>query len=99
MLADCPLGWGHDAKLSPSLVDGAVESCVWPLYEVDEGRWRLTYRPERLLPVADWLRPQKRFAHLFTAEAAEVLAEVQRRVDDDWAALLERCEEAACVAS
>jgi pyruvate ferredoxin oxidoreductase beta subunit len=99
VLADCPLGWGHDAKLSPSLVDGAVESCVWPLYEVDEGRWRLTYRPERLLPVADWLRPQKRFAHLFTAEAAEVLAEAQRRVDDDWAALLERCEEAACVAS
>ena len=99
VLADCPLGWGHDAKLSPSLVDGAVESCVWPLYEVDDGHWRLTYRPERVLPVADWLGAQKRFAHLFTAEAAEVLAEAQRRVDDDWTALLERCEEAVCVAS
>jgi pyruvate ferredoxin oxidoreductase beta subunit len=92
VLADCPLGWGHEAKLSPTLVNGAVESCVWPLYEVDDGHWRLTYRPERKLPVEEWLRAQKRFAHLFKPEAAGVLEEVQQRVDDDWAALLERCE-------
>jgi pyruvate ferredoxin oxidoreductase beta subunit len=96
VLADCPLGWGHDAKLSPTLVNGAVESCVWPLYEVDDGTWRLTYRPKGPLPVADWLRPQKRFAHLFTPEAAGVLEEIQQQVDDDWAALLERCEDVTC---
>ena len=83
-------------------IDGRVRERLRagaPLYEVDDGHWRLTYRPERVLPVADWLSAQKRFAHLFTAEAAEVLAEAQRRVDDDWTALLERCEEAVCVAS
>ncbi len=99
VLADCPLGWGHEASLSPSVVNDAVESCVWPLYEVDEGHWRLTYRPERPLPVAEWLRPQKRFAHLFAAEGAQLLAEIQQSVDDDWAALLERCEGTTCVAS
>ncbi len=91
VLADCPLGWGHEAKLSPAMVNGAVESCVWPLYEVDNGEWRLTYRPEHQLPVADWLGGQKRFAHLFRPEAEGVLAEIQRTVDADWAALLERC--------
>ena len=93
VLADCPLGWGHEPRVSPEIVLGAVESCLWPLYEVDEGRWRLTYRPDGKLPVADWLRGQKRFAHLFRPGAEGVLEEIQRSVDADWAALLERCVE------
>jgi pyruvate ferredoxin oxidoreductase beta subunit len=80
-------------------VNAAVESCVWPLYEVDQGQWRLTYRPENPLPVAEWLRPQKRFAHLFRDEAAGLLEEIQQRVEADWADLVERCEDDACVAS
>ena len=93
VLADCPLGWGHEPKLSPVIVNGAVESCVWPLYEVDEGRYKLSYRPAERLPVAEWLRTQKRFDHLFRPEADGILDEIQRRVDADWAALLERCGE------
>jgi len=76
-------------------VNGAVESCLWPLYEVDEGRYRLTYRPAEPLPVADWLRTQKRFAHLFQPEADGVLDEIQRRVSADWQAVLARCGELA----
>jgi pyruvate ferredoxin oxidoreductase beta subunit len=91
VLADCPLGWGHEARLSPSIVNGAVESRVWPLYEVDEGRYRLTYQPTQTIPVADWLRTQKRFEHLFRPDAAELLEEIQQRVDQDWTALLARC--------
>jgi pyruvate ferredoxin oxidoreductase beta subunit len=93
VLADCPLGWGHEPRLSASVIDGAVASCVWPLYEVDDGQWRLTHRPEQKPPVADWLRTQKRFDHLFRPEAAETLEEIQRQVDADWGALLERCGE------
>ena len=93
VLADCPLGWGHEPKVSAAIVNGAVESCIWPLYEVDEGRWRLSYRPAEPLPVAEWLGTQKRFAHLFKPEADGFLDEIQRRVDADWEALLERCGE------
>jgi pyruvate ferredoxin oxidoreductase beta subunit len=92
VLADCPLGWGHEPQLSPGIVDTAVESCIWPLFEVDEGTWRLTYRPERKVPVEDWLRAQKRFDHLFRPGAEATLAEIQERVDEEWAALLARCE-------
>jgi len=42
VLADCPLGWGHEARVSPTILDGAVESCFWPLYEVENGEWQLT---------------------------------------------------------
>jgi pyruvate ferredoxin oxidoreductase beta subunit len=93
VLADCPLGWGHEARLAPSIVNGAVESCLWPLYEVAGGHWQLTYRPAEQVPVADWLRAQKRFEHLFRPEAQGMLEEIQRRVDEDWTALLERCAE------
>ena len=40
----------------PTLVNAAVESCYWPLFEVVDGRWRLTYRPERRVPVEDVAR-------------------------------------------
>src|SRR5581483_6775829 len=91
VLADCPLGWGHEARVSPSIVGGAVESCFWPLYEIDDGRWRLTYEPAEKQPVEPWLREQKRFAHLFQPGAEDVLDEIQRRVDADWERLVERC--------
>jgi pyruvate ferredoxin oxidoreductase beta subunit len=91
VLADCPLGWGHEARVSPSIVGGAVESCFWPLYEIDDGIWRLTYDPADKQPVEPWLRQQKRFAHLFRPGAESVLEEIQRRVDADWERLVERC--------
>ena len=42
--------------------------------------------------VEEWLRPQKRFAHLFAKEAGPVLAEIQLQVDDDRAELKARCK-------
>ncbi len=58
----------------------------------------LTYVPERLIPVEDWLRSQARFAHLLRPDANGVVREIQRRVDADWAALRARCEQDAAVA-
>jgi pyruvate ferredoxin oxidoreductase beta subunit len=92
VLTNCPVGWGHESRLGPRILDAAVDSCFWPLYEVVDGRYRLTYRPRTVIPVEQWLRPQKRFAHLFAPQAEHLLAEIQRRVDADWARLLARCE-------
>ena len=95
VLTNCPLGWGHEPRLAPRLLDAAVDSCFWPLYDVVDGRYRLNYMPEVKVPVEEWLRPQARFAHLFTAEGAAVREEVQRRVDAEWEAILARCNEAS----
>ena len=88
VLTDCPVGWGHEPRLAPHLLDAAVESRFWPLYEVVDGEYRLTYRPKRAVDVDEWLRPQKRFAHL----TPELVDEIRRQVDADWAALLSRIE-------
>ncbi len=92
VLTDCPLGWGHEPRLSPRILNAAVESRFWPLYEVVEGRYRLTYEPLNPIPVEEWLRPQARFAHLFRPEANGLVEEIQRRVDDDWTKLVARCQ-------
>jgi pyruvate ferredoxin oxidoreductase beta subunit len=92
VLTDCPVGWGHESRISPHVVDAAVETCFWPLYEVEDGRYRLTYQPRKKLPVVKWLEPQKRFAHLLRPENAEALEHVQERVDAEWARLQELCD-------
>ena len=89
MLTDCPVGWGHEPRLSHSS-GHAVESLFWPLYEVVDGRYRLTYVPEHPLPIERWLEGQTRFAHLLHPDRAHV-DEIQAQVDSDWATFYGRC--------
>jgi pyruvate ferredoxin oxidoreductase beta subunit len=91
VLTDCPLGWGHEPRAGREVLNAAVDSCFWPLYEVVDGRYRLTYTPERHVPVEDWLRGQTRFAHLLKPEQRSVVEGIQRRVDEEWERLLARC--------
>ena len=95
VLTNCPLGWGHEPRIGIHILDAAVESCFWPLYEVVDGHFRLTYEPEEVLPIEDWLRPQARFAHLLRPENADLVAEIQRRVEGEWQTLRSRCREGA----
>jgi pyruvate ferredoxin oxidoreductase beta subunit len=92
VLTDCPVGWGHEPRLFKQVLDAAVDSLFWPLYEVVDGRYRLTYQPDTVVPIEDWLTPQMRFAHLLRPENAGLVEEIQRRVDADWEDLLRRCE-------
>jgi pyruvate ferredoxin oxidoreductase beta subunit len=91
VLTDCPVGWGHEPRLMPRVLNAAVDSHYWPLYEVVNGRYTLSYEPEPVIPVADWLRLQKRFAHLLQPDARPVLDRIQAQVDADWSDLLGRC--------
>jgi pyruvate ferredoxin oxidoreductase beta subunit len=84
VLSDCPVGWGHEPRLGPAILNAAVESRFWALYEVVDGRYRLTYAPEKPVPVEDFLASQKRFAHLFRPENRPLLDEIERRVEREW---------------
>jgi pyruvate ferredoxin oxidoreductase beta subunit len=72
----------------------AVDSCFWPLYEVEKGEWRLTYKPKEKLRVEEFLRPQGRFRHLFREENRHIIEELQEEVDRHWEELLKRSGEA-----
>jgi pyruvate ferredoxin oxidoreductase beta subunit len=93
VLTDCPLGWGHEPRLAPHVIAAAVETRFWPLYEVVDGDYRLTYDPPHPEPIERWLEGQKRFAHLLRPEKASLIEEIQARVDNDWRALQALCSE------
>ena len=64
----CPLGWGSRPCDTIKLARLAVESGLFPLYEAEHGEVVDVTPIRRLVPVDDYLRPQKRFAHLFRGE-------------------------------
>ena len=69
----------------------AVETCVWPLYEVVEGEWRLSYEPRRKLPVSEFMKLQGRFKHCFKPGNEWTIEAAQKYVDEKWEKLLSKC--------
>ena len=55
----------------------AVETGSWILYEIVDGKFEITYRPEERKPVKEYLAPQKRFRHLND----EIIDKIQKYVD------------------
>jgi pyruvate/2-oxoacid:ferredoxin oxidoreductase beta subunit len=81
----CPTGWGTDPKDTIKIARLAVESGLWPLYEIIDGRhFKLTYKPRELKPVSETLRIQGRFRHLKDEE----IASIQQATTESWSRLL-----------
>ncbi len=91
VLAPCPRGWRYDESELMEMCRLAVETCYWPLFEVINGEWKLSYMPKNKLPIEDFLRPQGRFKHLFKPGNEHMIEDMQAEVDRKWAELLERC--------
>ncbi|MEN3203669.1 MAG: thiamine pyrophosphate-dependent enzyme [Atribacterota bacterium] len=94
VLASCNRGWRHEPSETLKVMQLAVECCIWPLYEVENGVYRLTYKPKEKKPVEEWLRVQGRFRHLLAPENRHLVEAFQRHVDEEWEKLLKRCGEA-----
>ncbi|HHY45773.1 MAG TPA: pyruvate ferredoxin oxidoreductase [Firmicutes bacterium] len=93
ILATCRLGWQIHPADSIEVCRVAVDTCFWPLFEVENGKWRLTHKPREKKPVVEWLKRQGRFKHLFTDQNRHILDEIQADVDRKWEELLRRCGE------
>jgi len=61
----CPLGWGSEPADTIKIARAAVESGLFPLFEAEHGEITSRHKIRRRVSVADYLRPQRRFAHLF----------------------------------
>ena len=93
VLAPCPRGWRYSTEKLMEMCKLAVETCYWPLFEVINGEWKLSYRPKNKLPIIEFIKDQGRFAHLFKPGNEHLIEEMQNEVDRRWEALLKRCGE------
>jgi len=88
ILAPCPRGWRYETSKLMDMAKLAVETCVWPLFEIIDGDLTLNYIPKNKLPVADYLKPQGRFSHMFEKGNEWMVEEVQAQTDKQWEMLL-----------
>jgi 2-oxoisovalerate ferredoxin oxidoreductase beta subunit len=89
LYAPCPTGWKHAPDITIRIAKLATESNVFPIYEVENGVYRINRRIAKPQPVSEYLKLQGRFRHL----SAEDAAFFQTEVDRNWKRLL-KLEEA-----
>ena len=76
----CPTGWRCGIDESVEVARLAVQSKVFPLYEVIDGEYYLSRKVAKPKPISEYFKPQRRFRHLTEAEVAKI----QARVDADY---------------
>jgi pyruvate ferredoxin oxidoreductase beta subunit len=94
VFAPCPRGWRIPYNKTVESASLAVKTAFWPLFEVEDGEWKMTTKRvtrENRLPVEEFMKPQGRFKHLFKPENAELLAKIQDEVDRNFDYVLKRC--------
>lgn len=91
IMTPCPRGWRYNTADIMEICRLAVETCYWPLFEVDHGKWSLTYEPKKKLPIEDFLRPQGRFKHLFKKGNEDLIVQFQEEVDRRYEELKYKC--------
>jgi pyruvate ferredoxin oxidoreductase beta subunit len=92
IISPCNRGWRSRTDDAILLSRLAVETCYWPLYEVENAVPRITFKPKEKKPLVDFLKPQGRFKHLFSPENEWILKQAQEDVDKDWERLLKEEE-------
>lgn len=88
VLSVCPRGWRTAENKGMEITKIAVETNVWPLYEIEDGEYHITYKPKKVRPVIEWLKPQGRFKHLFTEANTGMVEQIQQHVNRRWQKLL-----------
>jgi pyruvate ferredoxin oxidoreductase beta subunit len=82
ILVPCPLGWGAQPHDTIKLARLAVETGLFPLFEAEHGEVVRTTPIRHRVPVEEYLKPQKRFAHLFgKTPAVDTIARIQEIAD------------------
>lgn len=95
VISPCPRGWRHESAMTIEIAKLAVETCMWPLYEFENGKWKLTGETKRIAegtkekrPIQDWIKSQGRFKHLLDPQWKTVADTVQDNVDKKWEELI-----------
>ena len=94
-VSPCPRGWRFASEDTINMAKLAVETCVWPLYEVVDGKYALTAESLKIAngvmekkPVEEWFKAQGRYKHMLKPENADLVKGVQEELDRKWDRLL-----------
>jgi len=92
VLQPCTLGWGYPMDKTIELAKMAVETKFWPLYEIENGKYKLNYKPAKDVPIIEFIKMQARFKHLLKPENQQIVDKIQQNINFEWEKLLKLCE-------
>lgn len=81
MITPCNLGWGIDPEETVEMSRLVVETGLFPLVEYENENLVSVFKPKEIKPVKEYLKKQKRFAHLFSSENEKILEQIQQLAD------------------
>ena len=88
ILSVCPTGWRVPPQKAIEYGQLAVDTGVFPLYEVENGVWKLNRKPKELKPVSEYFKGQGRYRHL----DEKTTAEIQQKISARWNRLNQLCD-------
>lgn len=93
VLQPCTVGWKYPMDLTIRMAKLAVQSNFWPLYEVENGKYKLNYKNENPIPITEYIKYQARYKHLLQPENKLILNKLQDYINEEWKKLLKLCGE------
>ncbi len=86
IFASCPTGWKMPSELSVKIARMAVQTNIFPLYEIENGiKYTINLKPKQY-NVKEYFMLQGRFKHL----KQQHLEKIQEMVDEDWGLLCKK---------
>jgi pyruvate ferredoxin oxidoreductase beta subunit len=88
ILSVCPTGWRCPTEQTIKIGRLAAETGAFPLYEVENGKYKISFKTDKLRPIKDYMKLQRRFRHL----SDDTVTEIQKRTEQEYRKLLEKAE-------
>jgi len=92
VFSPCTNNWKFPTSQYVNVARLATETNFWPLYEIEKGKYKITWEPQMPKPITDFLKTQKRFSHLFLKENKIIVEKMQKMVNDEFARLVALAE-------
>ncbi|MFZ2226457.1 MAG: thiamine pyrophosphate-dependent enzyme [Candidatus Moraniibacteriota bacterium] len=93
VFSPCTNNWKFPTSQYVAIAKLATETNFWPLYEIENGKYKLNWEPKKITPVTEFLKTQGRFKHLFLPKNKPVLEKIQKLVNAEFARIASLCEE------
>ncbi|MCQ2056301.1 MAG: thiamine pyrophosphate-dependent enzyme [archaeon] len=94
-VSPCSRGWRFAPENTINMAKLAVETCVWPLYECEDGKYNITAESKKIAdgvqekkPITEWFKAQGRYKHMLKPENAKLVEQCQADIDRRWKALI-----------
>jgi len=85
LLSPCPPGWRIEPSKSIQIARMATQCHLFPIYEVEKGRYRITVRPDTTIGVEEYIKAQGRFSRI----DKDTIKKIQKHTELRWQRLLE----------